>query len=167
MPLMTLRGKLGTLHLASRQPGAFTGLDRELIEQVAMHVALAVDYACTSKEIESLKGRLAERTLIVRNTAERTLIVGNTEVNRPEEFGSHAELQRVGAPSAQRTLAMVERDYILQVLRSTRGKVSGIHGAAAKLGMKRTTLQSRMQKLKIQRSEYLSDKSDSPKRRAS
>jgi transcriptional regulator with GAF, ATPase, and Fis domain len=157
MPLVTLRGKFGALHLASRQPSAFTGLDRELIEQVAMHVALAVDYACTSKEIESLKDRLTERKLVV----------GNIEVNRPEEFGSHAELQRVGAPSGQRTLAMVERDYILQVLRSTSGKVSGIHGAAAKLGMKRTTLQSRMQKLKIQRSEYLSDLSDSPKRRAS
>jgi len=67
----------------------------------------------------------------------------------------------------QRTLAMVERDYILQVLRITGGKVSGIHGAAAKLGMKRTTLQSRMQKLKIQRNEYSSEKNVSLRSRAS
>ena len=157
MPLVTLRGKFGTLYLASRQPGAFTELDRELIEQVAMHVALAVDYACTSREIESLKHSLTEQTIVV----------GNPEVNRPEELGSPLELQRGGAPSGQPTLAMVERDYILQVLRTTQGKVSGIQGAAAKLGLKRTTLQSRMQKLKIQRNEYLSDKSDSPRRRAS
>jgi transcriptional regulator with GAF, ATPase, and Fis domain len=157
MPLVTLRGKFGTLYLASRQPGAFTELDRELIEQVAMHVALAVDYACTSREIESLK----------HNLTEQTIVVGNPEVNRPEELGSPLELQRGGAPSGQPTLAMVERDYILQVLRTTQGKVSGIQGAAAKLGLKRTTLQSRMQKLKIQRDEYLSDKSDSPRRRAS
>lgn len=157
MPLVTLRGKFGTLYLASRQPGAFTELDRELIEQVAMHVALAVDYACTSREIESLKHSLTEQTIVV----------GNADVNRPEELGSPVELHRVGAPSRLPTLAMVERDYILQVLRTTQGKVSGIQGAAAKLGLKRTTLQSRMQKLKIQRSEYLSDKSDSPRRRAS
>ena len=157
MPLVTLRGKFGTLFLASRQPGAFTELDRELIEQVAMHVALAVDYACTSKEIESLKGRLTDQPIIV----------GHAEVNRAEKFGSPANLQPVGVPSGQRTLAMVERDYILEVLRSTGGKVSGTHGAAAKLGMKRTTLQSRMQKLKIQRSEYLTGDSDSPERRAS
>lgn len=157
LPLMTQRGKFGTLHLASRQPGAFAGLDRELAEQVAMHVALAVDYACTSREIDSLKDKLTERRIIV----------GNAEVIRPEEFGSQAELQRVGTPTVQRTLAMVERDYILQVLRITGGKVSGIHGAAAKLGMKRTTLQSRMQKLKIQRNEYSSEKNVSLRSRAS
>jgi formate hydrogenlyase transcriptional activator len=45
----------------------------------------------------------------------------------------------------------VEREYVLRVLRSTGGVVSGPRGAAAKLGLKRTTLQARMKKLGITR----------------
>lgn len=47
------------------------------------------------------------------------------------------------------TLEELEREYIQQVLRQTGGVVSGSGGAAAKLGMKRTTLQSKMQRLGI------------------
>lgn len=45
----------------------------------------------------------------------------------------------------------VERERILQALQESHGKVSGADGAAARLGMRRTTLQSRMKKLKIER----------------
>jgi formate hydrogenlyase transcriptional activator len=49
------------------------------------------------------------------------------------------------------TLAEAEREHILRVLRQTNWVIGGPGGAAAKLGMKRTTLQSRMQKLGISR----------------
>jgi transcriptional regulator with GAF, ATPase, and Fis domain len=39
-------------------------------------------------------------------------------------------------------------------LRDARGVIAGSRGAAARLGMKRTTLQSRMQKLGITRQDY-------------
>jgi formate hydrogenlyase transcriptional activator len=52
------------------------------------------------------------------------------------------------------TLENIEREHILRVLRETGGVVAGVRGAAAQLGMKRTTLQSRMQKLGITREEY-------------
>ncbi|MFI5071209.1 MAG: sigma 54-interacting transcriptional regulator [Terriglobales bacterium] len=52
------------------------------------------------------------------------------------------------------TLESLERDHIVRVLRETDGVIAGSHGAAMRLGMKRTTLQSRMQKLGIQRVEY-------------
>src|SRR3989449_1501848 len=42
-----------------------------------------------------------------------------------------------------------ERDEILRVLKGARGKVGGPEGAAARLGLKRTTLISRMNKLGI------------------
>ena len=42
-----------------------------------------------------------------------------------------------------------ERDEILRALRETRGRVAGPEGAAARLGLKRTTLISRMKKLGI------------------
>ena len=42
-----------------------------------------------------------------------------------------------------------ERDEILRVLKETRGRVAGPNGAAVRMGLKRTTLISRMQKLGI------------------
>jgi formate hydrogenlyase transcriptional activator len=47
--------------------------------------------------------------------------------------------------------ATSERARILQVLKEARGQVGGADGAAARLGLKRTTLQSRMRKYNIAR----------------
>jgi formate hydrogenlyase transcriptional activator len=52
------------------------------------------------------------------------------------------------------TLESLEREHILRVLRETGGVISGVHGAAVRLGMKRTTLQSRMQKMGISRRDF-------------
>jgi formate hydrogenlyase transcriptional activator len=53
--------------------------------------------------------------------------------------------------AAPGTLADAERDHILGVLRDTEWVLGGPNGAAARLGMKRTTLQSKMKKLGISR----------------
>ena len=58
----------------------------------------------------------------------------------------------LGSPHAdqtQRTLIEAERDHIISALKAAGGKVGGPNGAAARLGMKRTTLQSKMKKLAI------------------
>jgi formate hydrogenlyase transcriptional activator len=71
-------------------------------------------------------------------------------------FAPMAELHAV-SPDRTRagtTLQDVEREYILLTLRESGGVIAGTQGAAARLGMKRTTLQSRMQKLGITREEY-------------
>jgi formate hydrogenlyase transcriptional activator len=52
------------------------------------------------------------------------------------------------APSAV-TLAAAESDAIVRALREAGGRVGGPQGAAARLGMKRTTLQAKMRKLGI------------------
>jgi formate hydrogenlyase transcriptional activator len=49
------------------------------------------------------------------------------------------------------TLEDAERDHIRRVLEQAAGVVGGPNGAAARLGMKRTTLQSKMKKLGIAR----------------
>lgn len=49
------------------------------------------------------------------------------------------------------TLAESQRQHILNVLERTRGKIYGADGAASLLGLKPSTLQSRMKKLAIQR----------------
>ena len=49
------------------------------------------------------------------------------------------------------TLEEAERQHILRALRQTEWRIAGPKGAAAILGMKRTTLQARMRKLGIRR----------------
>ena len=56
-----------------------------------------------------------------------------------------------GAPA---TLREVERESIVRALRESGGVVGGPSGAAARLGLKRTTLQSMMRKLDIRRPVY-------------
>jgi formate hydrogenlyase transcriptional activator len=70
-----------------------------------------------------------------------------------------AELDRLSAESAASlapilptaTLEDAERDHIRRALEQANWLVGGPSGAAARLGMKRTTLQSRMKKLGIER----------------
>jgi formate hydrogenlyase transcriptional activator len=67
------------------------------------------------------------------------------------------ELQ-AGKPSLvsqpDHSLDNAEREHIIRVLRETKGVLSGPNGAARRLGLKRTTLQSKMQRLKITRHDY-------------
>lgn len=51
------------------------------------------------------------------------------------------------------SLESVERDHILRVLRETKGVIAGPNGAAARLGVKRTTLNSKLKKLGIERQD--------------
>ena len=46
------------------------------------------------------------------------------------------------------------RERILQVLRECKGKLGGPDGAAARLGLKRTTLQSKLDQMGIKPSAY-------------
>ena len=53
------------------------------------------------------------------------------------------------------SLHAAEKEHIVRVLREARGVISGPRGAAARLGLKRTTLQYKMQKLGITREDYV------------
>ena len=62
-----------------------------------------------------------------------------------------AELRAAPDSATPVTLEDAERDHIRRVLEQASGVVGGPNGAAARLGMKRTTLQSKMKKLGISR----------------
>jgi formate hydrogenlyase transcriptional activator len=60
--------------------------------------------------------------------------------------------------SADRTdsnLEAAEREHILRVLRECKGMIGGANGAAERLGLKRTTLNSKLRKLGIKRRDYI------------
>jgi formate hydrogenlyase transcriptional activator len=48
-----------------------------------------------------------------------------------------------------------EREHLLRVLRESKGMIGGPGGAAEKLGLKRTTLNSKLKKLGIERTDYI------------
>jgi PAS domain S-box-containing protein len=82
----------------------------------------------------------------LRNVIERAMILSAGSTLRIEqlETGESSAIQ-------DQTLEEVERGHITQVLESTGWRVSGKKGAAQLLGLKESTLRSRMQKLGIKR----------------
>ncbi len=114
------------------------GMNRAIkrIDSRAMERLMRYDWPGNIRELE--------------NVVERGLVLGSGEVLRFDK-------QLLGdSPPARpeskelTTLEEHERRYVLEVLEWTNGVVSGPQGAAKILGMKPTTLQSRLKKLGIQ-----------------
>jgi PAS domain S-box-containing protein len=91
----------------------------------------------------------------LENLLERAVILSRG----PVLYVPLAELQVAeGSESVERespTLETAEREHILRVLRDARGQIGGADGAAERLGLKRTTLNSKLKKLGIERSDYM------------
>jgi formate hydrogenlyase transcriptional activator len=88
----------------------------------------------------------------LQNVVERSVILSNgpeLRIAMPEINGQLAPVLLVGR--ASNVSEDTERARILQALEEAKGRIGGDDGAAARLGLKRTTLQSRMQKYKIAR----------------
>jgi formate hydrogenlyase transcriptional activator len=85
----------------------------------------------------------------LENFIERSVLLSRgPELHVPVDELRSAAAATLAAPA---TLDEAEREHILQVLKQTNWVIGGPAGAAARLGMKRTTLLSRMKKLGIRR----------------
>jgi formate hydrogenlyase transcriptional activator len=105
----------------------------ESIPAETMAVLCAYDWPGNVRELENA----IERAVII--TSGTSLQVPLADFQR-----------RTAASPPSTTLEATEREAIVRMLRETNGVLGGPRGAAARLGMKRTTLQSRMRKLGIQ-----------------
>jgi formate hydrogenlyase transcriptional activator len=105
----------------------------ESIPTRAMEALTAWDWPGNIRELENF----IERSVILSRGRELHIPFAELETGRVE------------APVVVDTLAAAEREHILKALEAAHGKVGGPDGAAARLGLKRTTLQSRMGKLGI------------------
>src|SRR5215472_11978134 len=87
----------------------------------------------------------------LENILERAVILNSRPVLKVPIGDLRSPVARCEDAGCQ-TLEEVERKHILAMLRQTGGLVSGPKGAAARLGIKRSTLHFRMKKLGIVRS---------------
>ncbi len=110
----------------------------ETIPAENMNALVNWDWPGNVRELENF----IERSVIL--TRGRALEVPVAELKAPEDTTAKKDL----------TLMAAEREHILRALREASGVISGTRGAAARLGLKRTTLQSKMQKLGIRRQDY-------------
>jgi len=90
----------------------------------------------------------------LENLIERAVILTRGTVLNVPLAELKAGPEAVASPDDVATLEDAERDHILKALREARGLISGPQGAAARLGLKRTTLNSKMRKLGISRKDY-------------
>jgi formate hydrogenlyase transcriptional activator len=116
------------------------------VNRYATGMAKRID-KITSDAMESLvrypwPGNIRE----LQNCIERAVILTDGDVLRLSPLPSHAVF-----PTEPVTLADAERDHILNALRECNGVVGGAAGAATRLGLKRTTLISKMRKRGLSR----------------
>jgi transcriptional regulator with GAF, ATPase, and Fis domain len=113
----------------------------ETIPDATMEALMRWKWPGNIRELENL---LERAVILTRGSA---LYVPVAELKIEEEDES---------PSLESsTYESAERDHILRVLRDSKGMIAGENGAAARLGLKRTTLNSKMKKLGIVRSDYI------------
>src|SRR5271168_1203961 len=111
---------------AARMRKRITGISDEFMAALARH---------------SWPGNVRE----LQNFIERSVIVSQGPVLN----GSLSDFAYASKASAPITLEEADRSHILQTLLQTEGVVGGPNGAAARLGLKRTTLISMMRRLSI------------------
>ena len=93
----------------------------------------------------------------LQNVIERSVIVCDTEHFSVDESWLSRQPARSGPkrqPELSRTLASQEIEMIETALRESRGRVSGPSGAAAKLGVPGSTLDSKIRSLKIDKNRF-------------
>jgi len=127
---------------------------RVLVEHFARHYANRMNKSITSipsKTMEALvrwewPGNIRE----LENFVERSVILTPGSVLQ----APLGELRSAGEESDPRTLRDRERERIIRALRECHGRLGGPNGAAARLGLERTTLQSKLSRLGIKPDAY-------------
>ncbi len=129
-------------------------LVRHFVEKSSARLNKRIDFIPDEAIAAMLKWQWPGNIRELENFIERSVILSEGCELRPPLAELRQELLR--PPSGEDgTLLQKERQHIIEVLQQTRGALSGPNGAAMRLGLKRTTLQYKMQKLGISRMDYL------------
>lgn len=146
---------------------------RERKEDIPLLAALFIErYAKkTGKKIQGLNSKAMQEMMSynwpgnireLEHVIERSVILAKTkliqDLNLP--INSRKRITTSSTEFVIKTWEEQERDYILEVLKVTKGNMAGKGGAAELLQLPPTTLQSKMNKLGIKRKHFLEGKDD-------
>jgi transcriptional regulator of acetoin/glycerol metabolism len=136
-------------------------LTARILQTTDMYDALIMDrpyrQALLPERALSIKWAWPGNIRELQNVIERSMILCETEIFSidenwlPQQVVPTAQSKQVELP---RRLLMQEKNMIEAALMETRGRVSGPSGAAVKLGIPRSTLESKIRSLKINKNPY-------------
>ena len=129
-------------------------LIRHFVEKCAARLHKRIDVVPEEAVQAMMHWRWPGNIRELENFIERSVILSEGNRLSPPLGELREEISRQPSESGG-TLRDKEREHIIEILRQTRGALSGPAGAAARLGLKRTTLQYKMQRLGISRMHYL------------
>ena len=129
-------------------------LIRHFVEKCAARLHKRIDVIPEDAIEAMVRWRWPGNIRELENFIERSVILSEGNRLSPPLGELREEISRQPSESGG-TLRDKEREHIIEILRQTRGALSGPAGAAARLGLKRTTLQYKMQRLGISRMHYL------------
>ena len=129
-------------------------LIRHFVEKCAARLHKRIDVVPEDAIEAMMHWRWPGNIRELENFIERSVILSEGNRVSPPLGELREEISRQPSESGA-TLRDKEREHIIEILRQTRGALSGPAGAAARLGLKRTTLQYKMQRLGISRMHYL------------
>jgi formate hydrogenlyase transcriptional activator len=117
---------------------------RKYAARMNRHIDAIPDEVMELLQLHNWPGNIRE----LQNFIERSVILSSGPVLRPrlEELRTFS---KSNPPTSALTLAEAEREHIVETIRQSGGVVGGRSGAAARLGVARTTLLYRMRKLGI------------------
>ena len=130
-------------------------LARHFVQGFARRMQKSIDHV----SVESMNALLGYswpgNVRELQNLIERAVILSPGKVLRfplseLNQLNSFADIPGQ-SPGSRLTLKDAEREHIIQALAETNWIIGGLKGAAARLGLKRTTLVSKMQRLSISR----------------
>jgi formate hydrogenlyase transcriptional activator len=123
---------------------------RKFAVRMDRHIETIPEETMTALTKWSWPGNVRE----LENLVERSVILSSGPALNVPVSDLH-ESRASHASTTDDTLNGAEREHIIRVLREARGVISGSNGAAQRMGLKRTTLQSMMRRLGITRGDYL------------
>jgi formate hydrogenlyase transcriptional activator len=126
-------------------------LVRHFVQQFARRMGKVVDTIPSETMNVLVRYHWPGNIRELQNLVERAVILSSGPTLRVPLDGLHAQPAPNSAPHKSGTLEDAERRHILNALDAADWVISGPKGAAAALGMKRSTLQARMEKLGIRR----------------
>src|SRR6202050_148764 len=127
-------------------------LARHFVRQAAQRMRKMID-TIPSETMEALiRHRWPGNIRELEKVIERAVVLSPGPVLRLSPRDLKSRITPGQNPDGQQTLEQVERNHILKTLKETRWVLSGPSGAAARLGLNRSTLYFRMKKLGIVRS---------------